>query len=188
MLPTITQDIPTIHQFGEFWVYNPKTKSYQISRLLVDNIVRNLGFRLYQGEIYRAVGITLIKSNERDVRDVIKQYIDKDIEDYDKIYNSIESFMQRNGKYTIAGIPVIQREQLLNDTPTSCYKFFTNGYLQITPNEIFHKPYSEFPADKYIIASKIQPREYRINPDGKYLEFLRHATAWERHSSNIMFV
>lgn len=188
MLPTVTETSLEPHRFGEFWVYDPKVKSYKISRLLTDNVIRDLGFRLYQGDIYQIIGITLIKRTVRELQDTLKFYIEQDQEDYEKIYNTYSAFMQRNTKFIVDSLQIIQRDEILNDTPTSCYKFFTNGYLQITPIEIFFKEYKEFPKNKFVFSHKISPREYRIAPEGKYSEFLKLATNWSAYSENIMSV
>lgn len=174
--------------YKEFWVHNPKTHHYSISRIEVDRVCIELGFRLYRGDIYQIIGKTLIKRTEREFQDILRTSINTELDNYDLIYNAHQTFMQKNSKFIISQLPIITNEQLMNDTPTSCYKFFSNGYLQITPIQIFHKQYNELPEDKYILSHKLSDREFKINPEGKYSEFLRLATNWESHSQNIMSI
>lgn len=171
-------------QFGEFWIQSKN--SLKISRVDIEAVCSDLGFRLFNNQLYRIIGIVIFPVTERDFQDTLKDYIktaDKDIQ------NALIAFLEKHTRFTIASLPKIDRSQFLNDTRTSCYKFFKNGYIQITPIEIFYKDYDkDFPKDKYILSTKVKQREYHLKETGKYSEFLQLATNWTEQANYIKTV
>lgn len=182
-------DTPSaVHPYGEIWVIEG-TKAQPrlvISRVHLESVSYQLGFRLYQGDLYRLIGIVLFPMTVRQYRDAIRDYVDKkDITLYNKVCNALEAFLQHNANYTISNFSIITRDDLLSDTKTSCYKFFKNGYIHITPLNIMCKTYDEFPPNKLILSSKIAQRDFNKCDEGKYLEFLKLATNWNEYELNI---
>ena len=173
-------------QYKEFWLLHNKV--YQISRESISSIANDVGFCLYRGSLYKIIGKTIHPSNERDLQDTLKDRIDPEHPEYVKVCNAYEAFMQKNGKYMMSRLQIITRDHFLNDASNSCYKFFKSGYIKIMADKIFYREYKNFPKNKFILSTKIQPREFRENPDGKYIEFLRLATDWATRSENIMSI
>lgn len=181
---TSTQVTTDPHRFGMFWLEGKK--SYSISRMDIVSVASRLGFCLFRGELFKISGIIISQSNEREFQDALINYVeDVGQVNYPEIVNTLEAFLQKNGKYTISRLPIIQSYSFLNDDKDNCYKFFKNGYIHITAEKVTALKYSNFPKDKYILHSKIQNRDYAINKNGKYLEFLKNATAWNEYENNI---
>lgn len=160
----------------------------QISREHISLIANELGFCLYRGDLYKIIGKLIYPSNDRDLQDTLKERIDPEHPEYIKICNAYEAFMQKNTKYMMSRLQIITRNHFLNDASNSCYKFFKSGYIKIMAEKIFYREYKNFPKNKYILSTKVQPREFRLNQQGKYSEFLRLATDWANRSENIMSI
>lgn len=173
-------------QYKEFWTIS--NKKYQISRIDISQSANDTGFCLYKGDLYKIIGKVIYPATERDLQDTLKHLIDPEMPEYSKIINAYEAFMQKNGKYMMSRLQIITRNHFLNDARNSCYKFFKSGYIKIMADRIFYRNYEHFPKHKYILSTNIQPREYRINTQGKYSEFLRLATDWQHRSENIMSI
>ncbi len=188
-----TEDItntnkPTPYQYGNIWVFKGTEKhpELHISRVDVQRVAYELGFRLYQGELYRIIGMVLFPATERDFQDALTNYTeDRGDVFYKDLQNALDAYLQKNGKHTISRLPIIDKSCILKDTPTSSYKFFKNCWVQITPIEIFYREYKDFPSDKLILSTKIAQRDYNGCFEGKYLEFLKLATNWKQNEENI---
>lgn len=169
------------HQYGEFWV--TVNKVYQVSVSDFQNVAKELGFRLYRGDIHKIVdGFKLVKTTEGEFLNSMRNYIeDVGQINYRMICNACESFMQKSGNYVIKRLPEIQQSDLLSDTKNECYKFYQNGFLKITATDPFIlKDYSLFPKDKYVLEYKISQHNFfikdELNPNAKYLKFLELST------------
>lgn len=171
-------------QYKEFWTIS--NKKYQISRIDISQSANDTGFCLYKGDLYKIIGKVIYPATERDLQDTLKHLIDPEMPEYSKIINAYEAFMQKNGKYMMSRLQIITRNHFLNDARNSCYKFFKSGYIKIMADKIFYREYKHFPKNKYILSTKIQPREFRINPEGKYIDFLSKATAWNKNIKSII--
>lgn len=170
------------HPYGEFWVVS-KSGRYNISRVDIVKVSEHLGFRLMRGELYRAIGITLHLCDERQFQDAVSGYI-QDIGQiaYKEIQNCLETFLQNSTKFTISRLPIIDRNTILRDNATTCYKFYKNLYIKITSDELTQFTYDQFPKDKLILFSSIAQRDYQHGAGGKYIEYLSLATPWtEQH-------
>lgn len=179
----VTKKLNEAHPFGTFWEYDDEYKIV-ISREAITKVASELGFRLYKGELIRVNGQIIFDSTEREFQDVVKAYIkEEDADEYETICNSYESFMQKNGKYTISRLPLMTDIDVIRDTTTSCFKFFKNGYLEIKAEAITAHDYADL--DKYIFNKKILPRDYNLYEGGKYVEYLQLATDWENQSDHI---
>jgi len=173
-------------KYKEFWIEGKHSTS--ISREDISRTASELGFCLYRGDLYRIIGKLIYPSTERDFQDELKYCIDPEHPEYTKICNIYEAFMQKNTKYMISRLQIITRNHFLNDASNSCYKFFKSGYIKIMADKIFYREYKNFPKNKYVLSTKVQPREYKIALNGKYSEFLSLATDWANRSENIMSI
>lgn len=173
-------------KYKEFWIEGKH--SIAISREDISRVASELGFCLYRGELYRIIGKLIYPATERDFQDELKFCIDPEHPEYTKLCNAFEAFMQKNTKYMISRLQIITRNHFLNDASNSCYKFFKSGYIKIMADKIFYREYVNFPKNKYVLSTKVQPREYKIALNGRYSEFLRLATDWQNRSENIMSI
>lgn len=173
------------HPFGTFWVINPETNKYEISREALTNVAKELGFRLYRADLVQLNGQIFYTKSEREFQDILKEYIhEEDADEYELIANSYESFMQRNGKYTISRLPILDDNLIVKDSNKICYKFFNNCIVVITAKGIAYAEYHEL-ENKYIPSSKIQLRDYNFFEGGLYLDYLQKATNWTEQSTHI---
>lgn len=159
---------------GTFWSLNDENKT-EISREGLLNIASELGFKLYRGDLHLLKENVIYKATERNFQDILKDYIkEDDPNEQENVCNSFESFMQKNGKYTMSRLPIIQETEILKDGPAVCYKFFKNGYIKIEANGC---QALEYPTELYVFAEKIQSRDYAMYDGGKYVEYLKLATS-----------
>lgn len=180
---TVQQPVIKPHQYGEFWIV--ERKQWHISRVGVEQVANALGFCLFRGQVHRVIGKFIKESNEREFQDVLRSYIQLDGGAQIEVCNALEAFMQRNGKYTMSRLQMIERKHLLNDDEQNCFKFFLNGFIHITSEGFRAYSYDQFTENRYILYSKVQQRDYALQPNGLYLDFLTRSTDWERQSENI---
>jgi hypothetical protein len=169
--------IEVAYPFGTFWKYNDESK-LEISREALLNIASELGFRLYRSDLRLLKDNVIYQATERQFQDIIKAYVKEDEPDeQENILNAYESFMQKNGKYTMSRLPIIKETEILKDNADTCYKFFKNGYIKITAttDEVLY-----YPTPLAVFAEKIQTRDYAFYEGGKYIEYLSLATNWEQ--------
>lgn len=165
------------YPYGTFWKYNEESK-LEISRESLLNIASQLGFRLYRSDLKLLKSNVIYQATERQFQDIIKEYVKEDNpEEQELVLNAYESFMQKNGKYTMSRLPIIQENEILKDGPETCYKFFSNGYIKIMADNF---EYLDYPAPNYVFAEKIQSRDYAEYEGGKYIEYLSLATDWNQ--------
>jgi hypothetical protein len=172
---TIQGELTSLHPYGTFWEYNDEAKIV-INREKLLNIAASMGFRYHSGNLVRIVGYLVHKVEERDFQDAIKEYIkEPEEEEYFKVANSYEAFMEAHGKFTMKRLPILDTSNILTDTQTTAYKFYTNGFLQIDQESIIFNEYDSI-SDFLIWAEKLQTRNYNKGNGGKYCEFLSLAT------------
>lgn len=181
----ISNQMKQDHPFGTFWVMNPESNRYEISREALTSVANNLGFRLYRSDLVQLTGQIFHNRTEREFQDILKGYIhEEDADEFELIANSYESFMQKNGKYTISRLSILEPEMVVRDDSKTCYKFFSNGLVIITDKGITYTEYTELD-NKFIPSHKIQPREYNFYEGGLYLDYLSKSTNWSNQSDHI---
>jgi len=172
------------HPYGIFWKYDDDEDRVAISRDSLMAVAEKIGFRLYRGDLFLIEDKFLIKSSEREFQDILRDYIkEEDPEELEKIRNILEAFLQKSGKFTITRLPIIEDDVILKDDEKTCYKFYSNKYIEINADEVIEHDYSDL--ENYIFSSKIQQRDYKNGSGGKYLEYLSLATDWEKQKSHI---
>ncbi|WP_316778068.1 bifunctional DNA primase/polymerase [Pedobacter antarcticus] len=177
----VKEDYP----LGVFIKYDIDEERYIVSREAIIAVAGKLGFRYYDGDLVQITGFNSKFVTERYFQDTLKNYLmGGDSDEYEKICNVYESFMQKNGKYTMQRLELLDTSKVLKDDKITSYKFYKNGYLTITAGMITFQDYSAF---KHIIwADKIQPRDYYEFNGGKFVDFLNLATTNPDHASSVL--
>lgn len=182
----VVAQLNTTHPHGVFWA--PDTEGHMhISRLRWRTVVEGLGFRLYNGEPVQVIDNFIYRRDERYVFDTLRAYINEpDADLYQEIYDSHQSFLQKNGKFEISQLQKLPIDSILQDTRNICYKYYTNGYVQITAQGYDLLPYASL-GEQLIWAEKLQPRDFMVSTtNGVYTDFLEKAIELSKHKQHIM--
>ncbi len=172
---TLQGELTALHPNGVFWEYNDDSKIV-INRERILIVSAELGFRYHKGNLVRIVGYLIHQIEEREFQDTLKEYIkEPDQDEYFKIANAYEAFMEAHGKFTMKRLPILETDNILADTATTAYKFYKNGFLTIDRDSIVFSEYDSI-SDVLIWAEKLQDRNYNKGSGGKYVEFLKLAT------------
>lgn len=168
------------HPYGVFLKYN-EDENLIVSREAFLNVANNLGFRFNNGETVRIVGNFIFDISEREFQDILKDYIhEEDATKYENSCNVFESFMQKNGAYSMTRLQELDHTLILKDNKNTCYKFYQNGYLIITADDIDFENYSD--NDLLIWEHSVQKRNYIPGNSGDYIDFITKSTI---HSDNV---
>lgn len=172
----IHQQLTELHPYGVYWKMDEEEeRKLFISRELFIRIAGLLGFYYHTGNVVRLVGMFIYKIDERQFQDAMKVYIkEPDQEEYEKICDAFEAFMQKNGAYSMRRLPILDTSSILTDTADISYKFFTNGLLTITASTISFIEYDTL-TDVLIWHYKIQQRDYNRYSHGRYIDFINKA-------------
>lgn len=176
--------LQTSYPYGIFWQPNDDG-NLTISRERLYIVAEGLGYRLHNLEPVRINGYIVSKCTEREFFDGLKAYIkEEDGDKYIEIADCFESFIQKNGTFTITRLPILNTDQIIKDTNNSAYKFYNNGYLFITGQAISFQTYDTLSG--LIWEHDILKRPYSTGPEsGRYIEFLRLSTPYDTQSSHI---
>lgn len=173
------------HPYGVYIKYDNEEDKLQVSRESLLYVANSLGFRWYDDECVRIEGNLIYPISERQFQDVLKEYItEEDAEEYEKLCNTFESFMQKNGKYTMTRLELLDSSLIIHDDKNTCFKFYKNGFLTITADEITFDEYNDF--DLLIWAKSIQPRNYIFGSDGMYIDFIKQAVVNQEQAMRIL--
>ena len=167
----VTAKLATQYPHGVLW--SDGDHGIVIDREPLQTVAAALGFCLYRGELRQVQDQLLHPRTERDFIDTLKAYItEEDADHYCSIAGAFEAFCERHAKYTISRMPIIAPHQVLRDTRTTAYKFYSNGILQITANGRELIDYSTI--DSFVPSEKMLHRAFTDSPDisGKYDQFL----------------
>jgi hypothetical protein len=165
--------ITTLHPFGVFWSRDDENK-IKISRELMYNVADQLGFRYHAGNVVRIIDKFIHRIDERQFQDYIKCYIQEpEPDEYNDIADAYEAFMQRNGAFTMKRLLILDTTTVLADTENVCFKFYRNGYLAISPDNISFLEYDQLEALVWI--DKVQGRDYNRHTGGLYVDYLNKA-------------
>lgn len=164
-----------LHPYGIFWGYSEDEEGKVIiDRENLYRVANGLGFYVYENEIIQLENFILYKRTDRYFFDTVKAYIkEEDDRLYHDTLNSYESFVQKNGTFTISRLPLLPEDNIIKDTSNSCYKFFSNGYQFITAEEITFHSYDTLTG--WIWDEEIKKRHHTPGGGGRYLEFLNLA-------------
>ena len=168
------------HPHGIFWeVDDDGLVSINRERLM--QVAEGLGYRyqLDPGCLCQIDGYLIHKRDLRNFQDTIKNYIhEEDGDFYMQICNAYEAWIEKHGEFTISRLMLLEEETIIVDTANSCYKFFNNGYLFITAEEIKFSSYENITG--LIWKERIQDRNFvKGVAEGKYVDFLRLACGYD---------
>ncbi len=177
-------ELSSTYPYGVFWEFN-RENNMSISREKFYKVADGLGFKLHQSEPVCIEGYIIKKQTERDFFDAIKAYIKEDDADtYIDIANAFESFIQKNGTFTISRLQILNTDSIVKDTNNTAYKFYNNGFLFITASEFSFKTYDTLSG--FIWYENILQRTYiACASGGKYVEFLKLCTKYDSNESHI---
>lgn len=178
----ISSKLDKQHPFGMFWIDSAQ-HGIQIDRELLYRVCDGLGFKLYEGQIVQCDDTYINEVDERFFFDTVKEYIqEEDADLYKDICNAYEVFIEKHGKFTISRLAILPEYFILQDTKTASYKYYLNGILKITAEKIELLP----KIDKLIWKKSVQNRNYNFGTNGKYIEFLKLSTDYEKNEKYIL--
>lgn len=156
----VTQ-LQTQHPHGLYWELNEEG-DIEISRLGFKDVATKMGFRLHGQDIVQIVDQFIYRRDLRYLFDSMRDYIkEEDPDNYELIYNAAQAFLEKHGKFESTQLNFLDQNIVLNDTRTTCYKFYLNGYVQITPQGYELINYDTI-TEKLIWYEKIQQRDFNI--------------------------
>jgi len=165
------------HPYGHFWEMN-KDRDWVINIENFIHVATSLGFRSYFNNVVQINDKFVEKVDDVFLYDMMKAYIKVDDEDdCTEIRAVYEKFLKTYGKFiTDKRLPAFTDEEVLSDTADTCYKFYSNCFIQITSNNIRIKSYNEL--DGMIWSDKIMSREYNADaaPSNLYQLYLTNST------------
>jgi hypothetical protein len=175
------------HPHGTFWEQDEKW-AWEINREKLYTVAEGLGFRYLESEqqLCQIENYLIHKRSARWFIDALKGYIkEEDGDTWMKICNEYEAWMESHVEFVITRMPLLEEESIIVDSDTYCYKFFNNGYLFITAEEIVFKDYDALVG--LIWAERIQNRNYTKGDAsiGKYYEFLKLAVRYDLNKEYI---
>lgn len=162
---------------GVFWVEEidkfGDTKIV-ISRERFITVASGLGFHHYRGDVVQILKPFVYKRTEREFFDAMKSYIkEEDADMYLSIADSTEAFLQRSGTFTCGRLPMLPTAALIRDTNTTAWKAYGDVLVEITANGVEKHLYGSLSG--LIWAEKRHNRQYLVQEQGKYREFLERA-------------
>jgi hypothetical protein len=175
------------HPFGIFWNIDDKDK-ISIDREGLYDVAQGLGYRNFEGEIVQIVDIFVHKRSTRYFFDEIKAYINEEDGDFHKdICNTYESFLQTSGKFTIERLPIFEEVDVICDSADKAYKFFKNGFVEISEASITLHSYDLIP-DKLVWQDKVMNRDWAPEKPAYnlYEEYLKNATGLTDYAKKII--
>lgn len=143
--------------YGRFWELGEE--SVTISREDLYRVAREMGFGLYNGELIRIEGNIITPAKRDDFYNALKNYIfEEEFDIYVDICNAFEAFLQKSGEFTISRLDQIPTDRIMRDGRGNAYRFFANGFTQITADGATFHNYGE--ATGLIWGNKISPHTY----------------------------
>lgn len=177
------EKLKALHPHGVFWGFDKE--KITISRDAFYRVASALGFCLLEDQLHILTKNIIAESDERTLQDAMYNYIQEPEEVLaEDIRNSLESFMQKSGKFSITRLPIINKSRLLRDTKSTCYKIFRNGIIKITAKECTPLNYSD--VIDIIEYKKIKQRDFALNDSpGIYEDFLSKAVNWSQDEEHV---
>lgn len=145
-----------------------------------------MGFMYHNNEVIQQIGNMLHKRSERYYFDSLKQYIQEEDADISReLHNNFEAFLQKSGLFTITRLPLLDMDKILIDTPTTCWKFYTNCALEIMADGVIEYNYSDVTG--LVWAERVQQRSYISGSvGGVYHDFLEKAAEYTKHLRKVI--
>lgn len=182
------EQLTQTHPHGIFWKLTNEDE-VRISRERLYAVAEALGFRWLKttDELVQIVDIFIHRRDERYFYDTLKQYIhEEDGTLQEDICNAYEAFIEKHGKFSARRLQLLQTDNILTDTRSTCYKYYLNGCIIINRHTIELTPYDQL-TDYLIWAEKVQPRDYIQNTsEGIYVDFLNKAVELHKNKEHVM--
>lgn len=177
--------LQTTYPYGVYWGTN-EDGDLIINREKLYIVAEGLGYRVYNGDPVRISGYIIHRQTERQFFDGMKAYIkEEDADEYERIANIFEPFVQKNGAFTITRLPELDTAAIVRDTSNSAYKFYQNGYIFITAQAYQFNTYDTLTG--FIWEDQILPRQFNQGePGGKFREFLEHAAGDNEYNRRVI--
>jgi Bifunctional DNA primase/polymerase, N-terminal len=179
------EQMKELFPYGFFIKYDKENNKDAISREAFYHVANNLGFRNFKEDMVRVKGNLIHSVTRREFQDALKEYIkDEDPDTYEKYCNIFEAFLQKNGAFTETRLQELDSKLILIDEKECSYKFYQNGYLCITADDIEFVEYSD--NDLLIWYDSLQKRDYNKGSGGVFVDFVQKATINEDNVKNIL--
>ncbi|WP_449332362.1 bifunctional DNA primase/polymerase [Sphingobacterium kyonggiense] len=180
----LTQQHHENHPFGTFWDLN-KEGDFVINIESFIHVATQLGFRSFNNIVIQIDGNYVNKVDDIYLYDLLKDYIkmDDDVQ-LTNIKAAYEKFLKTYGGFiTTKRLPAFDSDNVLSDTADTCYKFYSNLYVEITSTNIRLKEYESLDGN-LVWVDKIMPREYndKVAPSALYRQYLINSTDPHRQS------
>lgn len=161
----IVEQLQTALPHGIFWQLNDKD-AYEINRLQFTEVATKLGWRATAEEdVVQIIGTFIYRRTLRNFFDCMRDYImqEPDHAVYEEVYNALQPFLEKHGKFESTQLPLLEGEKIITDTRDACCKFYTNGYVHITAQGYELLDYDTV-TEKLIWHEKIQQRAFVYKP------------------------
>jgi hypothetical protein len=99
--------------------------------------------------------------NEQQFETVIRKVLEES--GYKTVYQKIHfKKAQFFGKNVLTSVPYLDGKEILRDSQTSSWRFFSNGYVEVTSDKVTDAiPYTSLPEGSIVWNDSISTREYR---------------------------
>lgn len=99
--------------------------------------------------------------SEQQFETVIRKVLEES--GYKKVYQRIHFKKgQFFGKHVLTSVPYLDGKTILRDSKSSSYRFFSNGYVEVTSDKVTPAiPYAALPEDRIVWNDSISTRVYR---------------------------
>ncbi len=175
---TATTDIQTDVPVQEDFFWFKDKKGWHIEWDTFMRVSTDHGFRFHDEQLYQVVGRFIHRRSDNEYYNIMKDLIEQDDESVRQpIRSSFESFIKTNGRFIITRLPEIPDTDILKDTRTTCYKFYTDKFICITAAGVTDLSYDT--CEQLIFHDRIMARNYRSGTGGKFIEFLKLACGLE---------
>jgi hypothetical protein len=178
-LQTVVATIAETYPYGIFWYEEEET--IKINREKLYRVAEGLGFRLHNAQIVQIIGYKVRKATYRYFQDEVKAYIkEEDADFYEQVANSLESFFQRSGQFTVTRLTLLDNTRFLQSSRHECVKFYRNGLITITASGISFHDYQLI--ESLVWEDQINERIFIPTEDqtkSPYYRFLQHAIGFD---------
>lgn len=175
--------------FGLFWSIDPEKETYRVNRRAFYDVAESMGYRLYRtSTLVKLDGNVIRRVEDSEFYQEMIDYIKEDNKNlYDDIFNAVDSFLQKSGKFAISRLTALDEGMILKDENKVAYKFFKNCYIKITENEIEAIEYDTL-GDSLIWSDSIVNRMWIGEEPARnlYKEFLNNAIGYDSYCKKII--
>jgi hypothetical protein len=172
----------------KFWKVYPNKSLAKINFEEVLIAAEQLGYRLSNNDLVQIVKNRIYYRDENYFLNHLKSLINESKLRYENIAKDrFERDMLSQGKKLIKRLNLLDNSLILKDERMKSYKFFSNGYISITANDIVFFEYSTL-GDYLIWDCKIVNRNWSFIVDKNclYVEFINNSVKMSNYSKLII--